>query len=324
MSDVAIIGAGLAGLTAAKSLGEKADVRLFEKSGRAGGRMSTRTRAYEFDHGAQYFTARTSAFSTFLAAYIEQGIIKRWDARFVEIDNGTVVTRRRWDARHPHYVPVPCMNALCRTMANDLDVCYESRVGSIKPDGSRWELLDADNRSLGSFDWVVTAIPAEQAAALLPAQFSHLHEVRQKIMLPCHTLMLGYRQAPELDFDAALVKNSSISWISVNSSKPGRNADFSLLIHSSNAWAAETLGLDVASVAEIMISELGRVLKHDMSNAAHVDLHRWLYANIEKQQGGQALIDVNNRLAAIGDWCIKGRVESAFISGRKLGMSFPL
>ena len=324
MTDVAIIGAGLAGLTAAKGLGEKAEVRLFEKSWRAGGRMSTRTGAHEFDHGAQYFTARTSDFNTFLAPYIEQGIIKRWDARFVELDKGTVISRRCWDAGYPHYVPVPGMNALCTAMAKDLDVYYESRVGSIKPDRSRWELLDPDDRSLGSFDWVVTAIPAEQAAVLMPAQFSYLHEVRQKKMLPCHTLMLGYRQAPELDFDAALVKNSIISWISVNSSKPGRTADFRLLVHSSNAWAANTLGLEDASVTEIMINELSGLLKHDMSNAGYIDLHRWLYANIEKQAGDHALIDVDNRLAAIGDWCIKGRVESAFTSGRKLAMTCPL
>lgn len=324
MTDVAIIGAGLAGLTAAKGLSEKAEVRVFEKSWRAGGRMSTRTRGHEFDHGAQYFTARTSAFKTFLAPFIEQGIITRWDARFVELDNGTVVSRRRWDPGYPHYVSVPGMNALCLALAKDLDVHYESPVGRIKPDGSRWELLDPNDRSLGSFDWVVTAIPAEQAAAIMPSKFSARQEVRRKNMLPCHTLMLGYRQAPELDFDAALVRNSAISWISVNSSKPGRPADFCLLVHSSNAWAAENLELEDASVIEILINELSVVLKHDMSNAAYIGLHRWLYANIEKQQGDQALIDVDNRLAAIGDWCIKGRVESAFTSGRELAITCPL
>lgn len=324
MTDVAIIGAGLAGLTAAKGLSEKADVRVFEKSWRAGGRMTTRTGAHEFDHGAQYFTARTSAFNSFLAPFIEQGIIDRWDARFVELDNCTVISRRRWDASYPHYVPVPGMNALCLALAKDLDVHYQSRVNSIKADGSRWELLDTDDQSLGSYDWVVTAIPAEQAAAIMPSRFSHHHEVRRKKMLPCNTLMLGYRKTPELGFDAALVKNSVISWISVNSGKPGRRADFSLLVHSSNAWAAEILGLEDASVIELMIDELSAVLEHDMSNAAHIGLHRWLYANIGKQAGDQALIDTDNRLAAIGDWCIKGRVESAFTSGRELSLTCPL
>ena len=324
MTDVAIIGAGLAGLAAARGLGEKAEVRLFEKSWRAGGRMSVRTGSYEFDHGAQYFTARTGAFKSFLDPFISQGIIAHWDARFVELDHRSVINRRRWDAGYPHYVSVPGMNALCLALAKNLDVHYESRVGSIKPDGSRWELLDTGDQSLGSYDWVVTAIPAEQAAALMPSKFSHHHEIRRKNMLPCNTLMLGYRQARELDFDAALVKNSAISWISVNSSKPGRtDADFCLLAHSNNLWAANNPGLKDASVIELMIKELSDISKQVMSNAAHIDLHRWLYANIEKQAGDQALIDVDNRLAAIGDWCIKGRVESAFISGRKLAMSFP-
>jgi predicted NAD/FAD-dependent oxidoreductase len=324
MTEVAIIGAGLAGLTAAGYLSEKAEVRVFEKSWRAGGRMNTRTGAYEFDHGAQYFTARTSAFNSFLAPFMDQGIIDRWDARFVELDNGTVISRRLWGAGYPHYVPAPGMNALCLALAKNLDVHYESRVGSIKPDGSRWELLDPDDQSMGSYDWVITAIPAEQAAAMMPSTFSYRHEVRRKHMLPCNTLMLGYRQAPELDFDAALVKNSAISWISVNSSKPGRPADFCLLAHSSNAWAANNHGLEDASVIELMITELSDITKQDMTDAAHIDLHRWLYANIEKQAGDQVLIDVDNRLAAIGDWCIKGRVEAAFISGRKLAMSCPI
>ena len=324
MTEVAIIGAGLAGLTAATGIGDKAEVSVFEKSWRAGGRMSTRTGAYEFDHGAQYFTARTSAFNSFLASFIEQGIIAHWNARFVELDNRTVISRRRWDASFPHYVPVAGMHALCMALAKELDVHYESPVGSIKHDGSRWELMDPDDHSLGSYDWVVTAIPAEQAAVIMPSNFSHHHAVQRKYMLPCHTLMLGYSQAPKLDFDAALVKNSAISWISVNSSKPGRPAGFCLLAHSSNAWAANNLGLEDASATELMIKELSDIAKQDVSDAAHIKLHRWLYANIEKQSGDQALIDADNRLAAIGDWCIKGRVESAFISGRQLASSCPL
>lgn len=324
MTNVAIIGAGLAGLTAAKGLRRMAEVHIFEKSWRAGGRMSTRSGAYEFDHGAQYFTVRSNAFDTFLAPFVEQGIVARWDARFVELDCSTVINRRRWDASYPHYTGVPGMNGLCLAMAKELNVHFESRVSSIQHDGSRWELVDQHDQSLGSFDWVVTAIPAEQTAAIMPAQFLYLHEVRRKNMLPCSSLMLGYRQPPAIDFDAALVKNAGISWISVNNSKPGRPARFCLLVHSSNDWAEEKLGLQDERVIELMINELNAVLRQDMSDAVHIDLHRWRYANIEKQTGEHALIDVDNRLAAIGDWCIKGRVESAFISGQMLAMNCPL
>ncbi len=53
--------------------------------------------------------------------------------------------------------------------------------------------------------------------------------------------MLGYEQPLELDFDAALVKGFDISWISVNSSKPSRDNNYTLLVHSTNKWAQENI-----------------------------------------------------------------------------------
>ena len=61
---VAIVGAGIAGLVAARTLRDHGlDVRIFEKSRGVGGRMATRrTDDGSFDHGAQYFTARDGRF----------------------------------------------------------------------------------------------------------------------------------------------------------------------------------------------------------------------------------------------------------------------
>ena len=67
MKKVAIIGAGLSGLTAAHFLEDYAEVFIFEKSNGLGGRMSTRRHdRYSFDHGAQYFTVKTKQFSQFI------------------------------------------------------------------------------------------------------------------------------------------------------------------------------------------------------------------------------------------------------------------
>ena len=55
MARIAIIGAGIAGLVAAQRLQQQADVVVFEKSWRAGGRVTTRHKEYSFDHGAQHF-----------------------------------------------------------------------------------------------------------------------------------------------------------------------------------------------------------------------------------------------------------------------------
>lgn len=63
---IAIIGTGLAGLSAARRLHEAGlPVQLFDKSRGSGGRMSSkRSDCGSLDLGAQYFTARDRQFST--------------------------------------------------------------------------------------------------------------------------------------------------------------------------------------------------------------------------------------------------------------------
>ena len=65
MKHFAIIGAGMAGISAARTLVQAGHrVSVFEKSRGAGGRMATRETPFgNFDHGAQYFTVRDPRFA---------------------------------------------------------------------------------------------------------------------------------------------------------------------------------------------------------------------------------------------------------------------
>ena len=88
MKTVAIIGAGLSGLTLANALSPIANVTVFEKSRGVGGRMSTRRAApYEFDHGAQYFTAKSREFMAFIEGYARSGVTHEWPIPFEEIEH---------------------------------------------------------------------------------------------------------------------------------------------------------------------------------------------------------------------------------------------
>ena len=73
-ASIAIIGTGLAGLSAAQTLTAAGhDVQLFDKSRGSGGRMaSKRSDAGSLDLGAQYFTARDRRF-------VE--VVQQWQAR---------------------------------------------------------------------------------------------------------------------------------------------------------------------------------------------------------------------------------------------------
>jgi renalase len=316
MKRVAVIGAGLSGLTCARMLEQKAEVRVFEKSRGYGGRMATRRHGdYRFDHGAQFFSARSQPFRDFLRPLLEQGLIARWDARFVEFEGNRITARRQWADEPPHYVAVPGMNALGRALGETLDVRLDTRVGEIFADGDEWLLRDTGGHDLGRFDWVVSSIPAVQAIDLLPDSFAHRAAVASREMPGCYALMLGFGEAPELDWDAALIRDAAISWISVDHSKPGRGPGASLLVQASNRWAEANMELADAEVIDRLVAETSRVTGLDVGRADHIALHRWRYANPGRQKGEHSLIDAERRLAAIGDWCIHGRVEAAFLSG---------
>ena len=62
--DILVVGAGMAGLAAARHLRQAGcQVLLVDKGRRPGGRLATRSLGSGvFDHGAQYFTARDPYF----------------------------------------------------------------------------------------------------------------------------------------------------------------------------------------------------------------------------------------------------------------------
>lgn len=319
MARIAVVGAGLGGLVIANALSADHPVAVFEKSRGVGGRMATRyADPYRFDHGAQFFTARTRDFRSFLEPYLEKGIVANWQASFVEMRGSEVTANREWDDSPQHYVAVPGMNSLPQALAEGLRIELNTTVAALVRDKRNWTLRDDGGNDLGRFDWVIVTVPAAQAATLAGTGTSLARFARQVRMLGCYALMLGFRDEIPLPWQAALVRNADISWISVNSSKPGRDSPPTLVVHSTNAWAEAHMEDDSEFVRSHMLAELARVTQLEFSEADHCDLQRWRYANIDAQRGPDHFVDVATGIAACGDWFIRGRIEAAFRSARSL------
>ena len=314
MARIAIIGAGIAGLSLAHLLADQHDVVVFERADKPGGRMASRTAGeFVFDHGAQFFTAKSPAFRQFLTPYLQSGVLARWDAAFAEFEATNITARRQWDAEFAHYVGKPDMNALPRAMALPLNIVFNCQVDAIQRAGKRWQLFEG-SRVLGEFDWLVSSLPAKQSAALLTGHTDILSALSEPLMRPCYALMLGFAKPQNLDWQAAHVKHADISWMSVNSSKPGRAAPFSMLVLATNAWTQQNFELDLSDAADHLLSEVIRIAGINQHDLRHQQIKRWTYVNLLKQTTGKAYLDKQQQLAACGDWCIKGRVEAAFNS----------
>jgi predicted NAD/FAD-dependent oxidoreductase len=315
---IAVIGAGLSGLTANHILKDYADIDIFDKSRGVGGRLSTRRAApYAFDHGAQFFTAKTDAFKAFISSMIEAGVIAPWRARFVEISSKEITLQRQWDHMHAHYVGVPSMNAIPKHLSRDLNIKLNTRVKAIVRHQTKWKITDDHDDVLGEYDWVISTTPPEQALAILPHTLPFYSMISEFKMQACFALMLGFEHDPGLAFDAARIHDDTISWLSVNNRKPGRAKPYSLLIHSNNQWADKHIDTDHTQVIDALCKKVIEIIELDPYKIVHKELHCWRYANIEKQQGENHFVDASLGVAVCGDWFIQGRVEAAFNSGFK-------
>jgi renalase len=313
---IAVIGAGLSGLVVARELQVDHAVTVFEKSRGVGGRMATRyENGFEFDHGAQFFTARTTDFRHYLQPLIERGIVKSWRARFVELQQGEIISERDWDDAGPRYVGAPRMNEIGKVLAENLDVRLNTTVTKLEREPGGWCLSDSGGTDLGLFDWVILTVPAAQTEALAPAE-SRLGRLAGSVkMRACLALLLGFDMPLSFPWQAAMVFGANISWVSVNSSKPGRPEPFSLVVHSTNAFADDNIDNDGDDLVARMLAETSEVVGVNVDTATLLRLQRWRYANVDSQNGAKFFIDETNRLAACGDWFRRGRVEAAFTSG---------
>ena len=315
---IAILGAGLAGLNLANLLKANAEIVLFEKSDKLGGRMAThRCNGFEFDHGAQYFTAKDSLFKDWVARLMDANVVASWPARFVEIEHRSMMSQRTWDDAFPHYVGIPSMNAIAQHLAEGLDVRFNQLITGIKPQHAKWVLETADGQ-FGEFDWVVSTLPAEQAKVILPDSYQQKKALQSVQMQPCFTLMLGYDGDRHSAWDAAFISQSILSWVSVNSAKPNRAKPYTLVAMSQNAWARDNFARPEEQIIAELMTELEGVMGGKLGDATYIKLKKWKYANADKQKTELSFVDHTAKLVCCGDWCISGRIESAFMSSSRV------
>jgi predicted NAD/FAD-dependent oxidoreductase len=136
-------------------------------------------------------------------------------------------------------------------------------------------------------------------------------------MRACFALMLGLPSPLDLPWQAAVVRDADISWVCVNSSRPGRDGPFTMVVHSTNAWADAHIDDDIDAIRAHVLAEASALCGIDL-RADYSDVHRWRYANMDKRGGLECYVDDGNHLAACGDWFLRGRVEAAFTSAHAL------
>ncbi len=314
---VGIIGAGLSGLMAGRILQDHGlDVTLFDKGRRPGGRANTREHgAFRFDHGAQYFTVRDPRVRPLLEAWVRRGIASEWTAPMVRINGDTVEPAQ--ESRR--FVGVPGMIDLAGDLARGLEIRNGLRVDRLRREGSKWSFLGGGGSIMGRFDLALVAVPAPQAMPLLSGAPELREAAGQIEMAPCWTGMYVFEEPVHLEFAGAFVADGPFSWAARNSSKPGRPALESWVVHARPDWTPPDSVTDPGAVARLLLEEF-RTRFGPLSATVFQRAHRWGFALASGSVPGGALFDPESGIGACGDWCQGGRVEGALLSGLALAV----
>ena len=301
--DIAIIGAGIAGLSCARALGAAGHtVTLFDKGRGPGGRMSTRrTGGLCFDHGAQFFTARGADFRRQVAQWQALGVVAPWPAAGADAWVGT-----------------PGMDAPVADLAGHHDVHFSAHAMGLVRSGAHWQILLQGSGRHGLFDAAILALPAEQAAAFLGAHDLALaaHAIAARSQ-PCWTAMIGFEG--RLPIAADVIRGvEPVVWAARNSAKPGRPAGEAWVVQAGAAWSARHLEAEAPDIDRQLAAWLaGQAAAAELPRQTFLAAHRWRYAMTRPATLG-ALWNGALRLGACGDWLLGPRIELAWQSGRDL------
>lgn len=335
---IAIVGAGIAGLTAARTLAQAGlEVAVFEQDAAPGGRLAgLDSPVGSFDTGAQYFTVRDARFKRALEA--TGAPCRPWSANAVRVlDALGRVVEASLPGLEPHWVALPRMDAVAAHWAAPLGDALHlgTTVSQLEADTlqpGRWQLRttgDADDHAVqAGFDAVLLAVPAGVARGLLqsaaPALAAPLAPVR---IAPCWSLHIAFAQAsqpglPHLgpQWNCARSTHHRVAWLARESSKPGRGRIERWTVQASAEWSAEHINDDAARVQAKLLRAFAEITGIRVE-PSFAQARLWTEAKTEKPLGRSHLWNAASGIGIAGDWCIGHRVEDAFVSGLELALA---
>ena len=319
--DVLVIGAGIAGLTAARDLRAAGkSVLVLEKSRGFGGRAATRRwDGLPVDHGAQFFTARSRDFRAQVDYWLQSGVCFEW-CRGLHSASADGPQPPNGD-NFPRYACREGMASLGRDLAGPEPdfVLRETKATNARHDNSHWEVRTEDGRIFFSSALIVTPPPPQSADLLADASPEATAFLRSLPMAPCLALVVRY---PRKDYSWHGIQaptDQVISWISNDTSKrPDLHPDATVVVvHASPDFSAAYYDADENVIVRQLLEHAGHLAGADLSAPQLFFLQRWRYALCPETEGEPArLIASTPPLVLAGDAIAGGKIEGAWLSGK--------
>ena len=314
MKSCIIIGAGMAGLIAARELTNNGwEVTILEKGRGVGGRMATRrinnTRA---DHGAQYFSVRTPEFRQLIERLEAEGVAKAWDLSEAGIE-------------HLRYIGAKGMSTLPKYLAQGLNVRLQERATLIEGDATGCRVTTEGGGTF-SAEALILTIPSPQAVTLLRDSTLALPEF-DRIALenityqPCLAVIALLNQPSEIPLPGLQVlEKNGVEKVIDNQQKGIAPEQPTVTIHATPAFSNEHLEGDLREAGQKLLDQLTDWIP--ATSVAEYQVHRWRYSLAEVRHP-DAYLRCPTPFAMLlgGDGFGLGNVEGAFQSGLQMAQA---
>ncbi len=304
-----IIGAGLSGLTAAHELIKNNwEVIVLDKGRGVGGRMATR-RAGEarFDHGAQYFSTKTTDFQSFTQNIIQKNIAKEW-----HLQEGDKTFS------HARVVGTNGMNSIAKLLAEGLNIKTNEKVIRISETQNGCNVLTEAGNFYEANALICTA-PAPQTIELLQKSeiaFEDSETLQSIHYQPCIAVMVSLKAQTNIPSPGGMsLEGSNISWVADNFQK-GISPVFSATIHANPVFSLAHFENDLNQIGHQLLSEVTDLIPADSVESYQV--HRWRYSLASERYPESFLASNSTKFPLIfaGDGFGIGNIEGAYISGK--------
>lgn len=302
---VAIVGAGLSGLVAARSLRNQGhEVIVFDKGRGVGGRLATRRIGEAvLDHGAQFFTVRDSRFQEIVDGWIREGVVKIWCHGFGTEQDG-----------YPRYIGTTGMTSVAKHLAIGLDIRVSSLVFSVTRHATGAWTTTLDTGESFTSDAVLLTAPIPQSFGFAFTGGVELpDELRTIDYERTLCLLAAIDAAPAIPSPGALQNPDDIfSFIGDNHAK-GISPVPAVTFHANPTWSATHWDLP-HDEAEALLREAAKPYLGDAKIIA-ANFKRWRFATPQRNWPDRCWMIDDHSLVIAGDAFSGPRVEGAVLSG---------
>ncbi|MEQ8438974.1 MAG: FAD-dependent oxidoreductase [Ilumatobacter fluminis] len=303
---VAVVGAGIAGLSTAARLATDHDVVVLERNDTIGGRLGTiAIGGATFDAGAQFFTVRGDDLRARTDDWLERGVAFEWCRGFGAADG------------YPRYAGAGGMSTLAIDLADGLDVRTRHMVFSLERLEDGWSVM-LDDASRLEVDAVVITCPVAQAWALLAQSDVELPDELARSEFRRIIAALLTLDAPSTVPDPGGVQldpadpHAVFGFVADNQRK-GISDVPAVTLHASWAWSSDQWDDSDADVTEQLVAGASEWV--DPASIVATTIRRWRFAAPAAPWPDPCWVDDEHRVVVAGDLFAGPKIEGAFDSG---------